>query len=911
MSHTFTHRTKIAFKALQTNLSYILLFFSFFYSKQSYSQELKKKPIPFQKVNKIDSIIHTEKKTSLLKTKDTTAVSIDSIKPKEAIDGIISHDAQDYTLQNAKEKTITLYNNARVTYTDINLKAGIIIIDYKNNTVLAKGIKDSLGYKQRPVFKQGSQESEQDSILYNFKTRRALVYGVKTVQSGIITYGEKTKRVNDSTIYMRNLRFTTSKKKRPDYYIATSKAKLIPGKKIIVGGSNLVLADVPTPVFLPFAYFPLTEKQTSGFIIPSWGENDRQGFFLQNGGYYFSINDYVDLTVLGDLYTNGSWGLRTDSNYNVRYRFNGNFSFRFENIIQGIRGLSNYDKRSNFNITWSHSQDTKSSPNSRFSASVNLGSSKYYRQSLNEFNNSQFLTNTLNSSISYYKNFVGTPFNMSLNATHSQNTNTQIVTMTLPSLQLNMERLYPFAGKGGIKKNPIQKLGVTYSMQGEYRINVPDNLFFTSEMFRTAKTGVQHNLSTNTNLKVAKYFTLSPSANYKDVWYFDRINKRYDPNIPNKNRDLGLGAAVNDTISGFNRFNEYNLGVSLSTNIYGTFNFKKGRLKAIRHTFRPSISYGYRPDFAADHNLQVQQSANPNDLLTYSPFESGIYGQPGSGVSNAIGITLNNVLEAKVAPKDPNSDKEDQKITLLNNLNFSTRYNIAADSLRWSPVSASAGTRLFKDKLALNANATLDPYQVNSKGIRINKFNRSIFRVTNLGVTANYSISSKDFEKDNDPKQNSQGNGAQNTPDVFGKNMKTSNGFANNSSNNQNNNERETKKAALYKAKIPWTLNLVYAMNYASNGVTSDISNNSLMFSGDIELSPKWKVGFSSGYDIKRNAFTYTRLNFSRDLDSWRFNFNWTPFGTNSSYYFFIGVKASVLSDLKWDKNKPPDRRLF
>ncbi|MDB0599908.1 putative LPS assembly protein LptD [Tenacibaculum maritimum] len=442
---------------MQTNLSYILLFFSFFYSKQSYSQELKKKPIPFQKVNKIDSIIHTEKKTSLLKTKDTTAVSIDSIKPKEAIDGIISHDAQDYTLQNAKEKTITLYNNARVTYTDINLKAGIIIIDYKNNTVLAKGIKDSLGYKQRPVFKQGSQESEQDSILYNFKTRRALVYGVKTVQSGIITYGEKTKRVNDSTIYMRNLRFTTSKKKKPDYYIATSKAKLIPGKKIIVGGSNLVLADVPTPVFLPFAYFPLTEKQTSGFIIPSWGENDRQGFFLQNGGYYFSINDYVDLTVLGDLYTNGSWGLRTDSNYNVRYRFNGNFSFRFENIIQGIRGLSNYDKRSNFNITWSHSQDTKSSPNSRFSASVNLGSSKYYRQSLNEFNNSQFLTNTLNSSISYYKNFVGTPFNMSLNATHSQNTNTQIVTMTLPSLQLNMERLYPFAGKGG-KKEPYSKI---------------------------------------------------------------------------------------------------------------------------------------------------------------------------------------------------------------------------------------------------------------------------------------------------------------------------------------------------------------------------------------------------------------------------------------------------------------------
>ena len=899
---------------MRTNLTYILLVFYLFCFQISVSQDFGKTTIPNQKAkkNKLLNIskdtLKDLKKGKLLNLKKDSIIN-DSIKPKEVIDGIITHDAEDYTIQNAKNKTVTLYNNAQITYTDIDLKAGIIVIDYKNNTIYAKGIKDSLGYHQRPVFKQGEQESEQDSILFNFKTKKALVYGVKTNQGGIITYGEKTKRVNDSTIYMRKLRFTTSQKKNPDYYIQTNKAKLIPGKKIIVGGSNLVLADVPTPIYLPFAHFPLTNKRTSGFIIPSYGDSDQQGFFLQNGGYYFALSDYFDLTVLGDLYTNGSWGLRADSNYYVRYKFSGNFSIRYENIIQGIKGLSGYNKSSNFNIRWSHSQDSKSSPNSRFSASVNLGSSKYYRQSLNEFNSSQFLTNTLNSSISYYKKFVGTPFNMNVTATHSQNTNTQQISMTLPSIQLNMDRIYPFTGKNGVKKNPIQKMGLNYNMQTKLLINTTDDEFFTDKMFNTAKKGVQHNLSTNTNLKAFKYFTLSPSVSFREVWYFNKINKNYDPTFVQTNGNLG--GVVNDTISGFNRFHEYNFGASLTTNIYGTFNFKKGRLKAIRHTIRPSISYGYRPNFAKNYDLQVQQNSDPNDLLTYSPFEGGMYGTPGSGISNSIGISVNNVLEAKVAPKDPDSDEEDKKITILNNLNFNTSYDISLDSLNWRPINADAGTRLFKDKLALNINAEFDPYQINSKGDRINKFNNGILRLTRIGATANYSLSSKDFEKKKEGEKNNskqQGNGAQDTPDVFGQNKQNSNDFPNNQQGKKGN---ETKKTELYRIKIPWTLNLAYAINYFDNGLKNDVVNNSLMFSGDVELSPKWKVGFSSGFDIKKNAFTYTRLSFSRDLDSWRLNFNWTPFGINSSYNFFIGVKSSVLSDLKWDKNKPRDKTLF
>ncbi len=901
---------------MKANSLYILLIISLLSFKIVEGQELdKKKSVTQQAVLKQNTIKNkkiatkdTIKNDSILLKKSDTVKNDSIIKKKEAIEFPITHNAEDYTIQNAKNKTVTLYNKAQVIYGDIDLQAGKIILDYKNNTVYATGIKDSTGYVQRPVFKQGSQESEQDSILFNFKTEKALIYGIKTVQGEMITYGEKTKRVNDSTIYMKNLRFTTSQKKIPDYYIATNKAKLVPGKKIIVGGSNLVLADVPTPLYLPFAYFPLTQSRTSGFIIPSWGDNNQQGFFLQNGGYYFALNDYFDLEVTGDIYSNGSWAINTNSNYYVRYKFSGGLRFRFQNLTTSIKGFSDFSKASNYNITWTHRQDSKSSPNSNLTANVNISSSsQFFRQSLNEIDQTQVLNNSFNSSISYYKKFVGTPFNMNVTVTHNQNSNNETVNMTLPSLQVNMDRIFPFAGKGGVKKNPLQKVGLTYSMQGDYRIQTNEENFLSSKMFEGARSGVQHNLSSNTNIKAFKYFTLSPNLTYKDVWYFNSIKKRFDPSV--QNTDNTLGAAVNDTISGFKRFNEYNFGVSLSTNIYGTFNFKKGRLKAIRHTIRPSISWSYRPNFAEQHNLTVRQSADINEpLLTYTPFEGGIYGIPGSGISNLLTFTLNNVLEGKVKPKDADSDEEDKKITILNNLNFNTSYNMAADSLRWSNVSFSAGTQLFKNKMAVNLSGSLDPYQVNQEGVRIDKFNASIFRLSQATLTANYSFSSSDLNKKKDEKS---GNGAQNNPpDVFGSTInRTTNGFVNEPTDS---NEPKEKTAKLYRANIPWNISFIYSAAYTNDGFRrAGIQTHTVGFSGSVELTPKWKVGYRSSYDIKNGAFSYTTLNFSRDLDSWRFNFNWVPFGPRTSYNFFIGVKSTMLSDLKWDKNQPPDRRLF
>ena len=833
----------------------------------------------------------------------------DSIPPKkEVLDAIIVHTAKDSIIEDVIGKKIRLYNEGHVTYGDIDLQAGFIEINYETSVISAKGIPDSTGvYSQLPVFKQGREESIQDSLFYNYDTEKAIIFNVQTTQSGIITLGEETKKVNDSTIYLRDIRFTTSEKKNPDYYLRTRKAKIIPGKKIITGTSNLVIADVPTPVAIPFAWFPLTQDKSSGFLLPTYTETRDQGFALQNGGYYFAFSDYYDLALTGDIYSNGSWGITANSSYKLRYKFSGRFSFAYESNIFGIQGFDDYSKATNYNIRWNHSQDANASPNSNFSASVNLGSSTYYRQSLNENNSGDYLTNTLASSVNYSRNFVGTPFNISLGFTHSQNTNTEIINMSLPSFKLNMDRIYPFSPKSGTAKNPIQKIGLTYGLKLDNRVQTTDDEFFTSQMFQDMQSGIQQDVAVSTNMKAFKYFTLSPSANYKEVWYFESIEKNYDEEME---------VVVTDTINGFSSFREYNFGASLSTNIYGNFG-KIGPIQAMRHTLRPSVSYSYRPDFGEKYyeEIEIPETADNTSYQTYSPFDIGIYGRPSRGISNSIGISLNNTLEAKVKPKD-SLETESRKITLLNNLNFSTSYNMAADSLKWSPTNVTAGTAFLKDKLRVNMGMTLDPYAIDSNtGSRINTANinngGSLFRLTRANLTANYAFSSKDFQGDNAENNSSenyydQGSG---TEGIFGSNMAANR--SPDSNEDVGGTKKDKEKQEFYKNPIPWSLKLAYSLNYNNSIGQNEISSNSLMFSGDIEFAPKWKLGFSSGYDFKNSGVTYTQLRFSRDLDSWRINFNWIPFGNRTSYYFYIGVKSSMLSDLKYEKNSRPDQRLF
>ncbi|MDU8887011.1 putative LPS assembly protein LptD [Yeosuana sp. MJ-SS3] len=915
-SHTFT---KIHLKALRTNIFQILFALSFtvFINTFCFSQDIPKPIIEVQPEKVQDSIQKDSTQIDLnsigeaiIPEKIQDSALQDSIRPKEFLTDIVKYSATDYTSFNQREQKLYLYNNAHITYEDMDITAGIIVIDYNKNEVYAGRIKDSLGiYSQNPVFKQGVDVIEPDSIRFNFDTEKALIFNSRTEQSGGFIDAELTKKMNDSVYFIRNAKFTTSKDREdPEYYFLLRKAKVVPDEKVATGLTNLFIYDVPTPIGLPFAYFPLTKKQTSGVIMPTFGEENQRGYFLQNGGYYFAISDYFDLAVLGDYYTNGSYGLRMESAYAQRYKFRGNVGFRFESIINSEKGFPDYSKSTIYNIRWSHSQDGKASPNSRFSASVNLGSSKYYKNSANQINTNNFLNNTLSSSVSYSKTFQGEPqVNLSATATHSQNTNTEQINMTLPTLQGSVARIFPFAPKVGTKKGIIQNVNFQYNLRAENRIQTTDSLFFKKEMFDEAKAGVQHSIPLTTNFKLFKYFSMSASTNFEEVWTFKTINKYYD----SVNEEI-----IEETINGFDSYRTYNFSTSLGTTIYGMFNFEKEgqdkKIKAIRHVMRPSISYNINPAFDNYYDTFEVIDANGTTIREeeYTRFEDAIFGAPGNRFSSSMGISVSNNLEAKVKDKDSTAT-EPKKIILLNNLNFSTAYNFAADSLKWSPVRLSGGTQFFDKKMSVNFGATLDPYALDNNNSRINTFNinngGSLFRLTSANLTMNYSISSKEFSggKENERSKEESLQSGGRDDDMFGRSEDFSDPRF-----YEDEEEKEEDKSEFYNYKIPWSLRLAYTINYSNQRRESSISSNSLMFSGDIELSPRWSVNASSGYDFKNNGFTYTSLGFERDLLSWRMSFNWVPFSSRSSWYFFIGIKSGILSDIKYDQRRRPDVQL-
>ncbi|SFZ91815.1 hypothetical protein SAMN05428642_102354 [Flaviramulus basaltis] len=912
-SHTFT---KIHLKALRTNNFKILFALSFtvFINTLSFAQDIPKKGKTIAPSVK-DSLVISSDSLSIpeISEKSQDSTLTDSVKPKkDLLEHIVKYHAKDYTRFSQKNQKLYLYNEATIDYGDMNIKAGNITIDYTKNTVYAKGITDSIeGYTQKPVFTQGSNVVEPDSIVFNTESKKALIYNSKTEQGEGTVIASITKKENDSVYFLKNAKYTTSENlEDPEYYIKLRKAKIVPGKKIVTGLANLFIYDVPTPLGLPFGFFPQSEKQTSGVIIPSFGEQNDRGFFLQNGGYYFAISDYVDLAVLGDYYTNGSYGTRLESTYAKRYRFRGNVGFRYENLITSERGFPDYARNTIYNLRWSHSQDSKANPSSRFSASVNLGSSTYYRSSVNQVNSGAFLNNTLSSSVSYSKSFEGEPqVNVSLTATHSQNTNTETINMTLPTFQGSVGRIYPLASKEGSKKGIIQNINLQYNLRAENRIQTTDSLFFKKEMFDDAKAGFQHTIPLSTNFKVFKYFSMSASTNYNEVWTFKTIDKTFDP-VDRK--------AVTTTVNGFDTFRTYNFSTSIGTTIYGMFDFEKEgkdpKIQKIRHVMRPSISYNINPAFDKYYDSYEVISADglTTSEVDYSRFEQGIFGSPNKNFSSSMGISVSNNLEAKVRDKDSTAT-EPKKIILLNNLNFSTSYNFAGDSLQWSPVRMSGGTQLFKNKMSVNFGATLDPYALDNNNNRIDKFNidngGSLFRLTSANLTASWSLSSKKGDGANDKgkqkgiDENVRSGGRDD--DLFG----ISEDFADQQIKSDKKDEDDVP-SEFYNYKIPWNLRIAYAVNYSNSRRQNEISSHSLMFSGDLELSEKWSIGASSGYDLKNAGFTYTQLRFERDLLSWRMNFSWIPFSTRTSWNFFIGIKSSILKDLKYEKRRQPDIRL-
>ena len=887
---------------MQRNLIYIvfLTIFLTLGNAKIYSQDGNQKKKTFPSKNQ-----ETKPKKTTEPALEVTEVKVpDSLKKKPLLDSKIKRKAVDYEKFDQKKKLITLYNKAEVYYQDIELKSGIIVIDYQKNEIYAGRIKDSTGaYTQRPSFKQGNQLVEPDSIRFNYKTKKALVWNSRTNQGEFNVIAEKTKRENDSVYFMKSARFTTSKDiDDPEYYFLARKVKFVPGKKVVVGFTNMYIADVPTPLALPFAFFPMTEKSRSGLIIPSYNDSNTRGFSLQNGGYYFALSNNYDLAVLGDYYTNGSYAMRFESSYAKKYKFSGNINIRIENIIQSERGYPDYSRSNSYNIQWTHTKDSKSNPNSRFSASVNLGSSKYFINSLNQSNIGSRLNNQLQSSISYSKTFNSVPqVNFSLTASHQQNTNTKQISMTLPTLQLSVDRMYPFAPKDGAKKGFFKNINLQYNLRAENRIQTTDSLFFKPQMFRDAKIGFQHSIPLSTNFKVFKYFSATTSMNYNEVWYLKTIRRQYNP-TQNK--------VVDTDVQGFAAFRTYSFTAGLGTTIYGTFNFgEQKKIQAIRHVMRPNVSYSYTPSFSKYYDT-YDSDGSGTIIKEYTRFDNGIFGAPGKNMSNNLGFSLSNTFEAKVTDKD-STKTEPKKIMLLNNLNFSTSYDITADSLKWAPMRISGGTQFLKQKMNVNFGMTLDPYAINNAGKRINTWDidngGSLFRMTSANMTMNYAFSSKDG-KDTD-KKNTQGerNGGR-QDDLFGKNTDLSDGRQ--SLFKKEDENKEKAPSEFFKYELPWDMNFAYSLTYSNNNREKKVTGNSLMVSMNTDLTPKWKIGVSTGYDFVREGVTFTQLRFERDLLSWRMDFNWVPFGDNPYWGFFIGIKAGVLSDIKWDKRNQADKTL-
>jgi lipopolysaccharide assembly outer membrane protein LptD (OstA) len=896
---------------LNTNLFNIVLLSIFLTigNCKLYSQDIAKKTttIPSKKQKDTPKLTTDTipKPIPIVKT-ETDTIKKDSIKPKVFLEGKVKYKAENYARIEQKKKLITLYDKAELYYQDIELKAGIIVMDYEKNEVYAGRIKDSSGtYTQYPNFKQGGNVIEPDSIRFNFKTQKALIWNSRTEQGEFKVKAAITKKENDSVYFLKGARFTTSKDiDNPEYYFQTNKVKFIPGKKVVTGLTNMVIANVPTPIALPFAFFPMSkETSVSGILLPSYNDSNNRGFSLQNGGYYFALSDNYDLTVLGDYYTNGSYALRGETSYAKRYRFRGNLNIRYENLINSERGYPDYSKQNIYNIQWSHSKDSKASPNSSFSASVNLGSSKYFQQSINQDNIGSNLNNTLSSSVSYSKTFQGTVGSrLALSATHSQNTQTSEINMTLPDLQYSLDRIYPFVGKDGVKKGFFKNINLLYNLSGKNSFVTTDSLFFKKEMFNNAQIGMQHSIPLSTNFKIFKYFSASTSMNYEEVWYLKTIQRGYDDD---------LSKVVDETVNGFDAFRTYNFSSSLGTTIYGTFNFGENKkIKSIRHVMRPSVSYGYTPSFEKYYDTYATD-ASGTMTKEYTRFEGGIFGAPGNSNSNTLGFDLSNTFEAKVTDKD-STKVEAKKIMLLNNLNLSTSYDLNADgktTLAWAPVRLSGGTMLFEDKMNVNFGTTLDPYAIDNSGNRINVYNinngGSLFRMTSANMTLNYSISSKKDGEDK-KKKNVQGqrNGGRDD-DLFGKNT-----VDNVRGRSQFDDEEsgEDKISEFFTTKLPWDMTFAYSLTYGNSNRESEITGNSIMVSANADLTPKWKAGVSTGYDFVQNGVTFTQLRFERDLLSWRLDFNWQPFGTNANWSFFIGIKSGVLSDIKYDKRSANNR---
>lgn len=852
--------------------------------------------------NNVDTLLKTDSVRSIsgvnvLKTDSLVVDTMLTQKPELPIavgdlNSSVFTDADliEYDVEN---EMIHLYGNAHVKYDNIEVKAHEIHFNYANKTFTA--VSDTTKNSDKEVLMiESGKEYRANEMVYNYETKKGKINQLVTSDDGEgIVFGNEVKKNEYDELFAEDAYYTTCQHDDPHFHISVNKVKIIPKTAIYSGPANLVIADIPTPLVLPFAFFPLNENRASGIILPTYGESPGLGFYLRQGGFYWAINDYVDLGLLGDIYTNGSWRTNIASQYRLRYRFNGNLNLSLGRTFQEERINPEFSKDTEFRIAWTHRQDAKARPNGTFSTSVNIASSNYQRN-FNTISQSA-LDNTLNSSISYNYNFPRAPFSFSASLRHNSNLNDKTFNLTLPQLNLNMQTLYPFQKKKRVgSKKWYENTQISYSGSFNNRLETFESEIFKLSTYKNFKTDISHSVPISVSFRLFKHFNFSPSITYRENWFFKHLEWEYHPDsIPENSEIKGVFAA--DTIKGFAATREFgNIGPSLSTNLFGIFNFKKGKIKAIRHVLSPRLSYNFLPDFSTPFwkNYQTITYANQNGVDTTEVLSRFIDDNrpTSSQKQSSISLGLGNRFDMKIrTPKD--SLNKEKKIEILRSLNISTGYNFAKESFKMSDISMTAAAD-FLNKFTINFNASFSPYvfYISENGSVVNvdrylikrKVNRKLARFKSATLRVNTRFSDGDFNSTETTNKGTEG-------DIW---------------------ELNEYPERFLDFNQKWNLNLSYVLGfgkqYNSLALTDSIAitQNNLNVTFDFNLTDKWKVNGSSGYNFASKELTYTRLNITRDLHCWQMSFNWVPFGNFRSYDFRINVKAAVLQDLKLTRRR-------
>lgn len=825
----------------------------------------RKRPSDFTPIRLLINVCFLFGVTGAMAQVDTLA------QPASPLKAEVHYGARDSMRFDLLQQKVYLYGNARVQFERTTLTAAYMEFSFKDNLVLARGVSDSLGKLQgKPEFNDGQQQMTATEIEYNFETKKGLIREVRTEQGGGYVHMEVSKKQSNNEIHLQHGKYTTCDLEHPHYYFNLSKAIVIPDDKIVSGPVNLVVADIPTPLALPFGFFPNKKREVRGIVIPQYGESPILGFFLLNGGYYTPIGKKgkADIQLLGDIYSRGSWGGKSIFRYNSRYKHNGNFNISYTNLRRSDPEFPDFSESKEFFLRWQHNQDAKAHPYHRFSANVNAGTRNNFQNNFNTVSQ-DYLTNTFQSNVSWSYLVPNRPINLSANLRHNQNSLTGLVNFTLPELTVNVNRFYPLAAlrkEGSATKKWYENIGMIYSTNFRNDITIADSLIsinnpdaLTSRM----RNGMRHSASISTSFKLFKQkIAFNPAATFTERWYLQSISKEWDNS---------LQEVRTDTLSGFRRAGDYNLSASLTTKLFGMYTFKGKKQTKIRHVITPSVNFSYRPDFSTQ---QYGYFGSNGSYGSYSPFDIGIYGKPPAGEAGLVALNLVNNLEMKFkSAKDTVTGYK--KIILIENFTANASYNVFADSMNFSNIILSGRTTLWRN-FGLVYSGTIDPYEYRdgkkTSDLLWNKGSAGNFMNNNLALS--WSVKS-------------------------GKKKGAS------STENLPEEEREEiarNSDAYVDFTLPWTLNLFY--NIRTDRIISANADSlritqSLIFRGDLLLTENWKVGFSSGFDFVNRDFTYTEVNLFRDLHCWEMRFNWIPFGYRKSYMIQINIKSSMLQDLK------------